>query len=116
VDDSEDIDSINEILSKIRFGDERHTLLQETSLIIWDEFMSNHKHCLNAALKITDNFHGKVVVCMGDTRQIPPVVVRGSAAEVSLQLCVLCLCVCILSFAIIFNDLNCCLPLGLRCV
>ena len=84
VDDSDDIDSTNEILSKIKWGDERHTLLQETSLIIWDEFMSNHAHCLNAALKITDFFKGKVVVCMGDTRQIPPVVVRGSAAEVCL--------------------------------
>ena len=82
VDDWDDLDTTNEILSKIKWGDDRHTLLQNTSLIIWDEFMSNHAHCLHAALKITDFFKGKVVVCMGDTRQIPPVVVRGSAAEV----------------------------------
>ena len=82
VDDWEDVDTTNEILSKIKIGDERHTLLQQTSLIVWDEFMSNHAHCLNAALKITHNFNSKVVVCMGDTRQIPPVVVRGSTAEV----------------------------------
>lgn len=86
VDDAEDLDSANEILSKIRFGDERHTLLANTSLIIWDEFMSNHSHCLNAAAKATNNFRGKVVVCMGDTRQIPPVVVRGSVAEVSTRM------------------------------
>ena len=82
VDDWKDVDTTNEILSKMKWGDERHTLLLNTSLIIWDVFMSNHANCLKAALKITQNFNGKVVVCMGDTRQIPPVVVRGSTAEV----------------------------------
>ena len=82
IEDNDDVDSLKEVISKIRPGDERDTLLQQTSVFIWDEFMSNHQHCLTCAWRVTNSFKNKVLLCMGDTQQIPPVVIGGSVAEV----------------------------------
>jgi len=49
---------------------ERLELLQHTKLIIWDEFPSNHREIFEAAFKALNNFEGKIVICMGDFRQV----------------------------------------------
>ena len=51
-------------------------------MLIWDEVLSNHKHCLSTAFSIMDNFQGQVLVLMGDWRQCPPVVPNGDMYEV----------------------------------
>jgi len=56
--------------------------LQNTSLIIWDEFLSNHKQCLECAYNALDGFKNIVVVCMGDYRQIAPVVINGFMQDI----------------------------------
>jgi len=49
---------------------ERLELLQNTRLIIWDEFPSNHREIFEASYKALNNFEGKIVICMGDFRQV----------------------------------------------
>lgn len=44
-------------------------------------FCSNHKHCFHSAYKVCNQFQGKVVLAMGDCRQIGPVVKYGAMAE-----------------------------------
>ena len=52
----------------------RAELLKEARLLIWDEFLSNHRELYEAAYRATNGFDGMVVVCMGDFKQIMPVV------------------------------------------
>jgi len=49
---------------------ERAELLQNTRLIIWDEFPSNHREIFEAVFKSLNKFEGKIVICMGDFRQV----------------------------------------------
>ena len=53
---------------------QRLELLQLTQVIIWDEFPSNHKEIFEDVYKQLNGFKGKVVICMGDFRQIAPVI------------------------------------------
>ena len=59
----------------------RADLIQAAKVIIWDEFLSNHKDIYHAAHKATHGFQGKVLLCMGDFRQIMPVVPGGNRIE-----------------------------------
>ncbi len=54
---------------------ERLKLVEEASVIIWDEFPSNERDCFEAVYKsdCLPQFQGKVVVCLGDFKQILPV-------------------------------------------
>ena len=73
--DEEEFDCEVEYLkSSILPGTERYELLHSAKLIVWDEFLSNHKHCFDSAYNIMNGFEGKVVLCMGDCKQIAPVV------------------------------------------
>jgi hypothetical protein len=56
-------------------------LMKSATLIIWDEMLSNHKELYEAAYRATNGFAGKVVLGMGDFRQILPVVPNGSPAQ-----------------------------------
>jgi len=56
--------------------------LQEVDLILWDEFPSCDREVFEAAYRALNNFHKKVVVTMGDMRQIAPVVVSGDKIDV----------------------------------
>jgi hypothetical protein len=52
-----------------------------TSLISYRHLHSNDKHCFDCAYRVTDGFKGKVLLAMGDCRQIPPVVKYGGMVE-----------------------------------
>eukprot|EP00256_Glycine_max_P054071 XP_014620840.1 ATP-dependent DNA helicase pfh1-like [Glycine max] len=77
----------------IHQGIELAELLNQTSLIIWDEAPMAHKFCFEAldqSLRdiITDKsksnqiFGGKVIVFGGDFRQILPVIPRGTRSDI----------------------------------
>jgi hypothetical protein len=61
---------------------QRKELLQETSLIIWDELPSNNRDIFEAAYEFFRGFAGKVVLCVGDLRQIAPIVPNGQRDEI----------------------------------
>lgn len=66
---------------------ERLELLCAAKVIIWDEMLCNHKQLYEAAYRATDCFKGKVLICMGDWRQIMPIVKHGVRQEV-VQACI----------------------------
>ncbi|KAJ6465568.1 DNA helicase Pif1 like protein, partial [Mycena vitilis] len=80
----------NELLvSPVEPGDPRGELLREAALLIWDEApMANHAvlACVDELLRrIMGNnlpFGGKVLILLGDFRQICPVIRRGTRAQV----------------------------------
>ena len=77
IEDPEDYDDETIfVTSKLQPDCDRFLLLQECSLIVLvrDEFLSNHQHCLDAAWRLLNMFEGKVLLCMGDCQQIAPVV------------------------------------------
>jgi hypothetical protein len=80
VEDDDDYDHDAVLESNVK--PDRRALLENTSLIVWDEFLSNHKQCLECAFNVTNKFNNMVVVCMGDYRQIAPVVINGSIFDV----------------------------------
>jgi hypothetical protein len=48
-------------------------MLQATTLIIWDEFFSNHREIFESAYQLLRN-EKVIFLCIGDLRQILPVV------------------------------------------
>jgi hypothetical protein len=62
---------------------ERLELLRAASVIIWDEMISNNKALYEAAYRALEGFAGKVVICMGDFRQIMPVLKHAARPEVA---------------------------------
>ena len=57
---------------------QRLELLQNCGLIIWDEFFSNHREILESLYTFLPE--STIILCMGDGRQILPIV-RGGAAD-----------------------------------
>jgi len=82
IEDNEDIDHEAEITSKYTSSSPKLQMLLEARLFVWDEALTNHKHCLATAFKILNRFEGKVLILMGDWRQTPPVVVHGDQHEI----------------------------------
>jgi len=82
VEDNEDIDHEAEIDSLYLQQQEKREVLEAASLFVWDEALSNHKHCLSTAFGITNSFAGKVLILMGDWRQCPPVVKNADMLEI----------------------------------
>jgi hypothetical protein len=80
-DEMRDIDD-EKIKCMFNFRPERKQLLDSTSLFIWDEFPSNHRECFEAVNTSMHGLRGKVVLAMGDWKQILPVVSRGDKSEV----------------------------------
>jgi hypothetical protein len=60
---------------------DRLELLKECSLIIWDEFFSNHREIFESAYKFLPD--SCVVLCMGDGRQILPIVKGGHSDTIA---------------------------------
>ena len=60
----------------------RYEYLKATSLILWDEFPSCDREVFEAAYKALNGFAGKVIVTMGDMRQIAPVVKSGEKEDI----------------------------------
>ena len=63
-------------------NEDRLNLLRAARVIIWDEMISNHRALYEAAYAALDGFNGKVLVCMGDFRQIMPVIKQAERQEV----------------------------------
>jgi len=61
---------------------QRLELLKQTQVIIWDEFPSNNKDIFEDVYKQLNGFEGKVVICMGDFRQIAPVIKNGDRLDI----------------------------------
>jgi hypothetical protein len=80
-DDNDDND-VREIVCNLDKSPTRMELLEQTSLIIWDECFQNHLHCLDAASRLLNDFSGKVLIMMGDCAQQPPVVNNGTEEEI----------------------------------
>jgi hypothetical protein len=64
-------------------------LLREAKLILWDEASMTHRYCpealdrtLRDLMKVDQPFGGKVVIFLGDFRQVLAVVKRGSKAQI----------------------------------
>lgn len=82
-DDTEDDDKKKSVgCWKLKGRPEREELIQNTKCILWDEFPSNHSDVFNAAYTYFSGFQRKIIVCMGDFKQIPPVVKYGVRQEV----------------------------------
>ena len=60
---------------------ERFELLQQTDVIIWDEFVSNNKDIFESVQRSLSMCSKQIFVCAGDFRQILPVVKRGSETD-----------------------------------
>jgi len=56
--------------------------LNAVDLILWDEFPSCDREVFEAAHRALNRFRGKVIITMGDMRQIAPVVVNGDKIDV----------------------------------
>ena len=48
---------------------------------MWDEFFSNHKELYESAFHSLAEFKGKVIICLGDIRQILPFVKYATISE-----------------------------------
>jgi len=74
--------NIKHPVTKLSFRNPNRTeLIENTSVIIWDEFLSNHKYCFNSVYNSYNKLEGKVVIVIGDDGQIGPVVVNGKRAD-----------------------------------
>ena len=82
IEDNEDIDHEADIVSNYVKQIKKLAVLLEASLVVWDEILSNHKHCLATAFSVCEYFRNKVVILMGDWRQCPPVVRNGDMYEI----------------------------------
>jgi len=71
-----------EFICKLYEHPERMELLQHAQVIVWDEFPSNHKSIFENVYQVMNGFQGKVVVCMGDFRQIAPVIANGDRKQI----------------------------------
>ena len=60
----------------------RYEFLKATDFILWDEFPSCDREVFEAAYNALDGFENKVVVTMGDMRQIAPVVITGEKEDI----------------------------------
>ena len=72
---------------EIDVSPERRQLLTAASLIVWDEAFSNHSSCLTVVLKhFFDNSkcndYPKVLLLVGDNKQIAPVVKFGTKNQI----------------------------------
>ena len=82
IEDNEDIDHEADIVSNYVKQLKKLSVLLAADLFIWDEILSNHKHCLATAFSVCEYFRNKVVILMGDWRQCPPVVRNGDMYEI----------------------------------
>jgi hypothetical protein len=76
----EDIDRDPELYVQCHLENtDRAELLAEVEVIIWDEFMSNHKEILEAALIWCPK---AIFIVMGDFRQVLPIITRGDKSDI----------------------------------
>jgi len=84
VPDEDDDNAESQIVySRIRNKPEKKELLEHMTLNLWDEMLSNDKECFQAAFYAMNGFRNKIIVCVGDKRQIAPVVANGSPVQIT---------------------------------
>jgi hypothetical protein len=57
-------------------------LIMAARVLIWDEMPCNHKQLYESAYRATNGFKGKILICMGDWRQIMPIIKYGTREEI----------------------------------
>ena len=67
---SKELDIENRYESTLKAKPEKLELLQATNVIVWDEIFTNTRECLDAAARSLNDFVGKVIVLVGDIKQI----------------------------------------------
>jgi tRNA A37 threonylcarbamoyladenosine biosynthesis protein TsaE len=82
IEDMEDIDQIDCIELSMSNYPQRKELINAASVIIWDEAPSNEYHCFKTVYEYFDCFKGKIIICLGDWKQTPPVVKYGSVSDI----------------------------------
>ena len=82
VEEMEDIDQIDCIELSMSNYPQRKELINAASIIIWDEAPSNEYHCFKTVYEYFDCFKGKIIICLGDWKQTPPVVKYGSVSDI----------------------------------
>jgi len=82
IEDMEDIDQIDHVTLNMDRYPDRKELIEESSVIIWDECPSNEYHCFKTVYEYFNKFKNKVIICLGDWRQTPPVVKYGSPTDI----------------------------------
>jgi hypothetical protein len=80
--DGDDNDEDEKCVSKLYEHPERLELLQKAKVIVWDEFPSNNRNIFENVYRLMNEFVGKVVICMGDFRQIAPVITNGDRQQI----------------------------------
>ena len=84
--EDEEYDSLEDI--DVQLNEERISLIRSASSIVWDEAFSNHSSCLSIVLKTffgkehSDENVPKVLLLVGDNKQIAPVVKYGTKYDV----------------------------------
>lgn len=82
VEDDVDRDSEDRTRCKLE-NTERLMLLKETSVIVWDEFVSNHRDLYEAVQReLHSHCPNLIFICAGDFRQILPVIKNGSKEDI----------------------------------
>ena len=84
----EDYLDLSEIQCDVLMNGERADVLRSCKLIIWDEFSMMHRQNFEAVLVMLKKIRrnkvpsaGIVIVCLGDFRQIPPVIQNGTTND-----------------------------------
>jgi hypothetical protein len=80
IDLEDDEDSKYHVKCLLSDKPQRLELIKHTRFILWDEFPSNDKEVFHAMYyeSAFNEFKGKILICVGDFKQIPPVVLHGS--------------------------------------
>lgn len=84
MDDEDAYDQENDIQSKLDLPQfkQRKDLLMASTMVVWDEVGSQHNRDFSCAWRITNGFEGKILITIGDNRQITPVVKRGTKEQI----------------------------------
>lgn len=84
----EDLLDVTGIQCDVVANSERADVLRECKLVIWDEFSMMHRQNFEASITMLQKIRrdrspsaGLVIICLGDFRQIPPVIKYGSAYD-----------------------------------
>ena len=83
IDNMEDIEDINDIkLNLDEYPERIKLIIENTSLIIWDESPSNEVNIFKTVNTYFNLFPKTVLILAGDWRQCPPVVKNGTMSDI----------------------------------
>lgn len=82
IENMEDIEDINDIQLTMDEYPERKELIENASLVVWDEAPSNEVNIFRTVYIHFNSFPTTVLFLIGDWRQCPPVVQNGSMLDI----------------------------------